>query len=452
MSEAYAPKVVFRHIEELKPYERNARTHSKEQVAQIAASMREFGWTFPLLITEAGGVIAGHGRIEGAKLIYGEGGRIRFIDGSEIPPGTVPTITAIGWSKAQIRAYIIADNKLAENAGWDNKLLSLELSDLRDLNFDLSLTGFNPDEIAAFLAPKTEAGLTDPDDVPETPSEPVTRKGDVWVLGQHRVMCGDSTSADDVAKLLGPVKPHLMITDPPYGVEYNAKRRSITSGDGSQRATGAVLNDDRADWREAWALFPGSVAYVWHGMLTANVVQASLEACEFKLRAQIVWRKARAAISPANMNLKGAGYSPQHECCFYMLKGDAHWSGGRSQTTIWEIDHTKSETGHSTQKPVECMRRPMENNSSPGQAVYEPFSGSGTTIIAGEMTGRAVLAMELNPAYVDVAVTRWAQFTGLTPVLEETGQTFVEVMAERNIATTPRATLAKPQSGKKKDG
>lgn len=245
---------------------------------------------------------------------------------------------------------------------------------------------------------------------------------------KHRIICGSSTEADTVEKLLNGVEPHLMVTDPPYGVEYDADWRNHT-GDPSRtgRATGKVLNDDNADWREAWALFPGDVAYVWHAGNMAHVVAESLLACDLHIRAQIIWAKSQLVIGRGD-------YHPQHEPCWYAVRKGrkGHYDGGRKQTTLWQIDKPrKSETGHSTQKPVECMKRPIENNSSPGQAVYEPFSGSGTTIIAAEMTGRHCYAIELNPAYVDVAVKRWQDFTGLDATLEGDGRTFDEIAASR---------------------
>ena len=248
---------------------------------------------------------------------------------------------------------------------------------------------------------------------------------------RHRIICGDSTSADTVAALLGDVKPHLMVTDPPYGVEYDASfRNGIKRADGSivgARAVGKVENDDCADWREAWALFPGDVAYVWHAGVHAGTVADSLIDCGMQIRSQIIWAKNQMAIGRGD-------YHWQHEPCWYTVRkgSKGHYDGGRKQTTLWQIDKPrKSETGHSTQKPVECMKRPIENNSSPGQAVYEPFSGSGTTIIAGEMTGRHIYAIELNPAYVDVAVKRWQDFTGEQAKLEGDGRTFAELEAER---------------------
>lgn len=214
-----------------------------------------------------------------------------------------------------------------------------------------------------------------------------------------------------------------MVTDPPYGVEYDPNwRNEADRANGKSygaRATGQVLNDDRADWREAWALFPGEVAYVWHAGVFSHTVADSLEACGFEMRALIVWAKHRLVIGRGH-------YHHKHEPCWYGVKkgGTGHWQGDRKQTTLWEIEHNKSETGHGTQKPVEAMRRPIENNSQPGDAIYEPFSGSGTTIIAAEQAGRRCYAMELSPQYVDVAVRRWQQFTGKTATLESTGQPF----------------------------
>lgn len=406
-----ADKIEKRPVSALVPYAKNARTHSPAQVDQIAASIREWGWTVPVLVDEQGTIIAGHGRILAAQ---------------KLGIAEVPVMVAEGWSDGQKRAYIIADNKLALNAGWDNDLLAVEMLDLKELGFDLELTGFNLDEIAALTIDKAE-GLTDPDEVPDAPVEPVSRLGDVWVLGKHRLACGDSTDALVVEKVLAGVKPHLMVTDPPYGVEYDADwRNKAMRANGTAVggwAIGKVQNDDRADWREAWALFPGDVAYVWHAGRHASSVQLSLEAAAFEIRCQIIWAKQQFAIGRGD-------YHWQHEPCWYAVRKGTrgHWAGDRKQTTLWKIDKPqKSETGHSTQKPVECMKRPIENNSSPGQAVYEPFSGSGTTIIAGEMTGRCVYAIELSPAYVDVAVKRWQDFTGQKAVLEGDGRTFDEV-------------------------
>jgi DNA modification methylase len=397
-------------VARLVPYARNARTHSDAQVAQIAGAIREWGWTTPILVDEGGGIIAGHGRVLAAQ---------------KLGLDEVPAMVARGWSEAQKRAYILTDNKLALNAGWDDALLRVELSDLRGMGADLSLIGFGADELAELMADVPPEGLSDPDDVPEPEPYPVTRPGEVWLLGRHRLVCGDSTDADTVAKALAGVKPHLMVTDPPYGVQYDPAWRN-RAGVGATQRTGKVENDDRADWREAWALFPGEVAYVWHGALHAAAVAESLIACGFEIRAQIIWAKDRLVMSRGH-------YHWQHEPCWYAVRGTGHWSGDRKQTTLWQIANKgqDAETTHGTQKPVETMRRPMENNSSPGQAVYEPFSGSGTTLIAAEQSGRACRAIELNPIYVDVAVRRWQNFAGQQARLEADGRSFDEVAAER---------------------
>jgi DNA modification methylase len=413
-----ADKVERRPVAALIPYARNARTHSDAQVAQIAASIKEWGWTTPVLIDPEGSIIAGHGRIMAAR---------------KLGLAEVPVMVAEGWTDAQKKAYVLADNQLALNAGWDSDLLALELKDLDANGFKLDLIGFDDNFLANLLTDKTE-GLTDPDDVPEAPADPVSVLGDVWVMGKHRIICGSSTEADTVSKLLGDVKPHLMVTDPPYGVEYDPQWRNeaarAAGGKVGARATGKVLNDDKADWREAWALFPGDVAYVWHAGLFAGVVADSLVETGFKLRSQIIWAKSNFAIGRGD-------YHWHHEPCWYAVreKATGHWAGDRKQTTLWQIPKpAKSETGHGTQKPVECMKRPIENNSSPGQAIYEPFSGSGTTIIAGEMTGRHVYAIELNPVYVDVAVQRWQEFTGQAATLEGDGRTFAEIKGQRHGA------------------
>ena len=404
--------IEMRPIDALIPHVRNAKQHSDAQVAQIAASIREFGWGAPILVDGQNNVIAGHGRLLAA----------RKLGLAEVPVVPMTHLTGI-----QRRALILADNKIGENAEWDDELLGLELSELHDAGFDLELTGFDADEIADLLVVEAVEGLTDPDAAPEVQAVAVTKQGDVWLMGKHRIICGSSTDASTVEKVLNGVQPHLMVTDPPYGVVYDANwRNEAMRSDGTAiagRAIGKVLNDDNPDWREAWALFPGDVAYVWHAGLFAGVVAESLEACDFKLRSQIIWAKSNFAIGRGD-------YHWHHEPCWYAVRKKAkngHYNGDRKQTTLWQIPKpAKSETGHSTQKPVECMKRPIENNSSPGQAVYEPFSGSGTTIIAAEMTGRCCYAIELNPAYVDVAVKRWQEFTGQEAKRASDGAKFVD--------------------------
>ena len=280
-------------------------------------------------------------------------------------------------------------------------MLALEAADLSELGVDLASLGFEAAEIDALL----NADAPDPREeaTPEPPAVPVTRRATSGCSAAHRLLCGSATEPADVARLLGGVRPHLMATDPPYGVTYDPGWRN-RAGLSATKRTGTVLNDDRADWREAWALFPGEVAYVWHGALHATTVADSLVACGFAIRSQIIWAKERLVLSRGD-------YHWRHEPCWYAVrdKGKAHWTGDRKQSTLWSIPSRDQDatTVHGTQKPVEAMRRPMLNNSAPGQPVYEPFSGSGTSIIAAETCGRISLSMELDPAYVDVAVTRW---------------------------------------------
>ncbi len=413
MTLSFAPERIEQWpLERLKPYARNAKTHGADQVAKIAGSMVQFGWTVPVLVAGDGEVIAGHGRILAAE---------------QLGLAEAPVIVLGHLTDAQRRAYRLADNKLSELAIWDEALLAGELQELLADDFDLSVVGFSDAELDELLAGDGDTDGTHEreDEVLETPVDPVSRPGDLWLLGPHRLLCGDATVATDVARVLAGVSPLLMVSDPPYGVDYDPSWRN-KAGAASTRRIGKVLNDDRADWREAWALFPGDVAYVWHGALHAATVAESLEAAGFAIRSQIIWAKQRLVLSRGD-------YHWQHEPCWYAVKkaGKGHWAGDRKQTTLWQISSRDqdADTVHGTQKPVECMRRPILNNSSPGQAVYEPFMGSGTTLIAAETTARVCLGIELNPAYVDVAVERWQRFTGKPAVLDGSGESFADLAA-----------------------
>lgn len=293
------------------------------------------------------------------------------------------------------------DNRSAEDSSWDLDLLGPEILGLLEDGFDLNLTGFSGDELNQLLkldSPEDEDVI--PEDV-----EPVCKLGDLWILGNHRLKCGDSTVATDVGHLLGEVRPHLMVTDPPYGVEYDPAWRNEVQPS-PDRALGVVTNDQNADWSEAWTLFPGDVAYVWHADRNSHIVAESLIKCGFEIRNQIIWAKSQICFGRGH-------YQSKHEPCWYAVKGKGHWSGSRKESTVWNIDKPmKSETGHSTQKPVECMRRPILNNSSPGQAVYDPFLGSGTTLIAAETEGRHCYGLEIEPAYCDIIISRWQNLTG----------------------------------------
>ncbi len=399
-------------VSRLIPYDRNPRKNDAA-VDRMCGAIREFGFRIPIVARSDGSVVDGHLRLKAAL-------RLGLTD--------VPVALADDLSEAQIKAFRLLANRSATWAEWDDSLLQMELGELRLAGFDLALTGFDLKELSGLL--ETTAGATDPDDTPEPPANPVSRPGDLWIMGEHRLLCGDATSAVDVARLLDGAKPHLMASDPPYGVNYDPTWRNRAGVSATER-TGVVTNDHRADWREAWALFPGDVAYIWHAAVHARTVMESLEAAEFVVRSQIVWAKSRFVLGRGD-------YHWQHEPCLYMVRkgGTGHWQGARDQSTLWAIttrgDETEDpETVHSTQKPVECMRRPILNSSAAGDAIYEPFSGSGTTIIAAETTGRHCVAIEISPAYCDVAVLRWQQFTGRQAVLDGEGRVFNDIAAAR---------------------
>jgi DNA modification methylase len=406
-------------IERLIPYANNARVHTEADLAKIAASIAKWGWTMPVLVDEEGVLIAGHARVGAA---------------AKLGLTSIPVMIARGWSAEEKKAYRLADNQLAARAIWDPDRLRDELQELDFGGFDLGLIGFEPDQLKTVLTGLGSNGLTDPDSVPEVPEQPVTRCGDLWLLGDHRVGCCDSTSASDVAPVLAGSAPHLMIADPPYGVSYEPSWRARRGLSAGKLAQGKVLNDDRAVWREAYALFPGDVAYVWHGALHGDVVAADLAACGLQLRAQIIWVKQHFTLSRGDYHWK-------HETCWYAVReGKAsHWGGDRTQATVWEIPNNnpfgnrqrEKSWGHGTQKPVECMRRPIANNSRPGQMIYDPFLGSGTSLIAAEMTGRVCSGLELNPAYVDVIVRRWQLYTGRVARHHASGQSFDERAARQ---------------------
>jgi DNA modification methylase len=356
----------------------------------------------------------------------------------------VPVIVLEHLSDVQRRALAIADNQLALNAGWDEQMLREQLTALKDADFNLALLGFDDQELARQLAEQeAAAGLTDEDEVLDVPTTPVTRPGDLWLLGprkghpQHRVLCGDATASKDTTRLLaGQQLPALMVTDPPYGVGLEPGWREDAGLNPRTRQGGKVANDDRIDWSEAWALFPGAVAYVWHAGIHAAEVALGLQACGFQIRSQIIWVKQHFAIS------RGA-YHWRHEPCWYAVRRGqtGHWRGDRTQSTVWEVANLNpfggegaaenEATGHGAQKPVEIMRRPILNHTCPGEACYDPFLGSGSTLIAAESTGRICYGMDIDAKYVDVAVLRWQRFSGQQAVLDGDQRTFEEIARVR---------------------
>jgi DNA modification methylase len=402
-------------LERLIPSARNARTHSATQVAEIAGSISAFGFSNPILVSDNGNVIAGHGRLQAAR---------------QLGLTEVPVIVITGLNELQQRQLVLADNRIALNAGWNIELLQLELKDLRVLGADLARLGFTPQELARALSPTRGTGLTDEEDVPPLSEVPVSEIGDVWCAGNHRIACGNATDPKAVARLLDSASPILMVTDPPYGVDYDPAWRHRAGVNTSARRS-KVANDKQADWELAWSLFPGSVAYVWHGALHAATVAESLIRQGFSIRAQIIWAKERLVIGRGD-------YHWQHEPAWYAVRLKGNWTGDHKQTTLWTIPsgNQDAKTEHSTQKPVECMRRPMQNNSGPGDVVYDPFLGSGTSLIAAETIERKCLGMELEPRFVDVAVRRWQAFTGRDATLLGEGKAFRDAANERQAKKT----------------
>jgi DNA modification methylase len=416
--------VTYLPIELLVPYARNSRTHSDAQVAQIAASIREFGWSNPVLTDGDGGIIAGHGRVLAAR---------------QLGMQAVPCIRLGHLSPTQRKALILADNKLALNAGWDDELLSLELQDLASDGFDLELTGFSGDELADLLADRTE-GLTDPDDAPDPPVNPVSVLGDVWVMGKHRVMCGDSTSLDAVETLMAGQRADLIVTDPPYGVNFERGKYVNRSKAAKGPKFEAIANDElkgdaltefiRAALACGFAVAKDAPIYVWAPALTeGGAVLAGVKASGFHVQSQIVWRKTPFVIGRAD-------YQWQHEICWYGFKGKNHpWYGGRNKATVWDCPKPQKMDLHPTMKPVALIAVAVENSSKGGDIVLDLFGGSGSTLIACEQTGRDARLMELAPNYCDVIVKRWQDFTGQTATLEATGQTFADVCEQRYADT-----------------
>ncbi len=402
-------------LDALIPYARNSRTHSDAQVAQIAASIKEFGFTNPVLIDETGSIIAGHGRVMAAR---------------KLAIGDVPSIRLTHLTEAQKKAYVIADNKLALNAGWDDEMLAVELTDLKDMGFDLDLTGFSTDEIEALLAPTGTEGLTDEDAVPEVPEAPVTVLGDVWLLGKHRVMCGDSTSIDAVEKLMDGAKASLVVTDPPWNVAYGTNLANNAQGYKAR----TILNDSMSadKWAEflsavvgnlALVTLPGCPLYCVMGPSEWPAIDKALRDGGFHWSSTIIWAKDQLVMSRKD-------YHTQYEPIWYGWNDSAArlWVvKDRKQSDLWECKRPKSSPLHPTTKPVELIERAVLNSSNVGAIVFEPFGGSGSTLIACEKTGRINRSMELDPKYCDVIVQRWQEFTGQTATLESNGKPFISL-------------------------
>jgi hypothetical protein len=408
----------------------------------MAAVIKKFGFKIPVLIRGNGEVIDGDLRLKAAK---------------KLGLDEVPVILCDDWSESEVKAFRLLVNRSASWATFDLDLVALEIKELKGLDFDLSQTGFDGVELDVLLFGKQ----TEPDRIaPARPKNPVTRTGDLWLLPgsavnspatqqvaptpptspaappatlDHRVLCGDATSPEAVTRLLAGATPLLMVTDPPWGAEYYPGWRE-EAGLGRLRQTGAVPNDHQADWTEAWVLFPGDVAYVWHGGLHAPEVGAGLRSVGLCIRSQIIWVKQHFAISRGDVHWR-------HEPAYYCVREgkSSNWCGDRTQSTVWEVPNLnpfggskEAATGHGTQKPLELMRRPILNNSARGDIVYDPFLGSGTAVEAAEVTERICYGLEIDPGYVDVIILRWQNLTGKQALLEASGQTFDQVAAERH--------------------
>ena len=412
------------------PYARNSRKIPERAVDKVATSIREFGWRVPIVVDKDGVIICGHTRLLAAK---------------KLGLREVPVHVADNLTPAQVKAYRLMDNRSHEDTQWDLELLGPELAELRGLDFDLELTGFDGREIDELLS---DPGADDRANIaPPVPEHPVARPGDVWAMGKHRLICGDCTKADVVVQLLGVVKPRLMVTDPPYGIELDSEWRDRAGLNGcgpaeasymKHRTTGhtntSISSDTRADWSEAFALVPDlQVAYVWHASKFTREVLNGLLRIGFLYPQQIIWNKGRTVLTRTH-------YWYAHEPAWYLRKKNAPWFGKPGDnSTIWDSPSPKFIMGgskeekcdHPTQKPVELMRRPILNHTRRGEVVYDPFLGSGTTLIAAEMTERVCYGIELDLKYADVICQRWQGYTGQKATLDGDGRTFEQVRDAR---------------------
>ena len=392
-------------VDQLVPYVRNARTHSDEQVSQIAGSIAEFGFVNPILVGDDNVIIAGHGRLMAAHKMGLE---------------NVPVIYLSHLSEVQRRALVLTDNKLAENAGWDEDLLRLELEDLQAENFDLELTGFDFDEIDRLLNADTEpAGNTDDDDIPETPEEPISKPGDLWLLGNHRLLCGDATVLGDVERVLDGGLADLTFCDPPYNVDY--------AGGASRKTDRRIENDNLGNAFEAFlydacvnivSVTKGGI-YICMSSSELHTLQKAFVDAGGHWSTFIIWAKNRFTLGRSD-------YQRQYEPVLYGWKEgtDHFWCGARDQGDVWFIDRPHKNDLHPTMKPVALVERAVRNSSKSRAIVLDPFGGSGTTLIACEKAGRSGRLIEMDPKYADVIVKRWQEFTGLKATLDGDGRAF----------------------------
>lgn len=407
-------------LEQLVPYARNARTHSDSQVAQIAGSIAEFGFVNPVLVGGDNIIIAGHGRVMAAK---------------KLGLKTVPTIKLDDLSENQRRALVIADNKIAENAGWDEELLRLELQNLADEDFDLDLLGFDDVELDDLLASldDDEAATLD-ENIPEVQENPVSRTGDIWIMGEHRLLCGDSTSEADMKKLMGGELADMVFTDPPYNVNYGDTAKDKLRSKGGAKAGRKIMNDNLGDDFEAFltaacknmlAHTKGAL-YICMSSSELDTLQSAFRNAGGKWSTFIIWAKN-------TFTLGRSDYQRQYEPILYGWKdgNDRYWCGARDQGDVWFYNKPQKNDLHPTMKPVDLVVRGIKNSSKTLDIVLDPFGGSGSTLIAAEHTGRQARLIELDPKYVDVIVRRWQEMTGLQATLSGTDQEFKIVEKDR---------------------
>ena len=479
------PQVRLVPLASLVKYERNSRTHSAKQVAKLEALMLEFGWTNVVLVDDVG-IVAGHGRCMAAENIYKRGEQIRFPNGAPIPIGMVPVIDCAGWTPAQRRAYVIADNRSALDAGWDEEMLRLELIELDADGFDLELTAFEDDELSALMAdlpPDEPEG--DPDAAPEAPEHPVTVEGDVWVCGAHRVGCLDATDAHQMDRLMQGERADVAWVDPPYGVDLDRKNRLMDAAVGGNRAgTGEIKNDKMSDaefaefigafYQTAFDVMqPGAAIYVAHSDKYAGIFRIELEKAGFKFSQMLIWHKSNHVLGMAH-------HLPNHEPIIYARKpgSKSRWYGGRKQKTVFEVGEggpiQRTDDGrwvikvgdqvlivdgeakleeapstvyhepkpavsglHASQKPVALIERQLKNSARPGDIVFDCFAGSGSTMIAADRLGMCARVSDIDPKRVDVVVKRWQDYTGRRAVHAVTGEPFPTDGEHRQAPAAP---------------
>jgi DNA modification methylase len=392
-------------IDQLIPYANNPRTHSDQQIRQIEASIAEFGFTSPILVDTHHGILAGHGRLLAARQLGLE---------------KVPVVVLDHLTETQKRAYILADNRLCELAGWDDELLKAELTALQKEDFDLSVPGFDDEELARLLARDVTPGLIDEEAIPEVPPKPISATGDLWILGPHRLLVGDATDTQNAIRLVGSDLADLIFTDPPYNVSYQGYTEDHLQIEGDRMNATEFQEFLLRSFRSyRMVVKPTASIYVFHSSSWQREFQNALEAAEFTIRCQLIWVKNTFAWGFSR-------YKYQHEplFCGHVAGQSDRWYGNKSQSTVWEADKPTANRHHPTAKPVMLVERALVNSTKPGDIVVDLFGGSGSTLIGCERRGRKARLMEIDPRYADVIIRRWQEYTGQQAYLEGDGHGF----------------------------